>query len=104
MNSHANLYTQFTHHFPTDRSRIVIETPTGKAWSYGELEKQTARFAKLLTDLGVEKGERLAVLVEKSPEALFLYLACLRAGIIYLPLNTAYQLPEIDYFFSDAEP
>nr|VFJ94605.1 MAG: malonyl-CoA/methylmalonyl-CoA synthetase [Candidatus Kentron sp. H]VFJ95152.1 MAG: malonyl-CoA/methylmalonyl-CoA synthetase [Candidatus Kentron sp. H]VFK01723.1 MAG: malonyl-CoA/methylmalonyl-CoA synthetase [Candidatus Kentron sp. H] len=104
MNKNANLYTQFTHHFPEDRSRIVIGTPTGQSRSYGELEHRSARLANRLTGLGIGKGDRIAVLVEKSPEALFLYLACLRAGIIYLPLNTAYRLPEIDYFFSDAEP
>lgn len=100
----TNLYTYLAHHFPRSPSRIVIETPAGQAFSYEELDRQTARLAGLLTDLGIGKGERLAVLVEKSPEALFLYLACLRSGIIYLPLNTAYRLPEIDYFFSDAGP
>nr|VFJ63759.1 MAG: malonyl-CoA/methylmalonyl-CoA synthetase [Candidatus Kentron sp. FM]VFJ64602.1 MAG: malonyl-CoA/methylmalonyl-CoA synthetase [Candidatus Kentron sp. FM]VFK15214.1 MAG: malonyl-CoA/methylmalonyl-CoA synthetase [Candidatus Kentron sp. FM] len=100
----TNLYTYLSDHFPADRSRIVIETPGGQQWSYRDLERETARFATVLGSLGVSKGDRVAVLVEKSPEALFLYLACLRAGVIYLPLNTAYRLPEIDYFFSDAEP
>ncbi|VFN03215.1 MAG: malonyl-CoA/methylmalonyl-CoA synthetase [Candidatus Kentron sp. G] len=100
----TNLYTHLSDHFPADRSRIVIQTPGGQQWSYGDLERETARFTNVLGTLGVSKGDRVAVLVEKSPEALFLYLACLRAGIIYLPLNTAYRLPEIGYFFSDAQP
>nr|VFK56823.1 MAG: malonyl-CoA/methylmalonyl-CoA synthetase [Candidatus Kentron sp. TUN] len=100
----TNLYTLFTSCFPEDTSRTFIETPTGQQWSYGDLERETGRFANALGTLGLRKGERIAVSVEKSPEALFLYLACLRAGIIYLPLNTAYQLSEIDYFLSDAQP
>nr|VFJ49623.1 MAG: malonyl-CoA/methylmalonyl-CoA synthetase [Candidatus Kentron sp. DK] len=104
MNKNANLYTSLSQGFPSDDNRTVIETPQGRTWSYRDLERKTARFAGLLAGLGIGKGERVAVLVEKSPEALFLYLACLRAGISYLPLNTAYQLPEIDYFLSDAEP
>ena len=53
---------------------------------------------------GVAPGDRVAVQVEKSPEVIFLYLACLRAGAVYLPLNTGYTLAELDYFFGDAEP
>ena len=53
---------------------------------------------------GVAPGDRVAVQVEKSPEAMLLYLACLRAGAVYLPLNTAYTPAEIDYFLGDAEP
>nr|VFK16500.1 MAG: malonyl-CoA/methylmalonyl-CoA synthetase [Candidatus Kentron sp. LFY] len=100
----ANLYTLFTSRFPEDVSQAFIETPRGRRWSFGELEWETARFAGALETLGLRKGERIAVLVDKSPEALFLYLACLRSGIIYLPLNTAYRLSEIDFFLSDAEP
>jgi len=100
----TNLYTQLINHFPEDRSQIVIESLEGEKWSYLVLEQQTARFANTLTRLGVKKGDRVAALVDKSPQALSLYLACLQTGAIYLPLNTAYQLPEIDYFFADAKP
>ncbi len=58
----------------------------------------------MLDALGVRPGDRVAVQVEKSPEALMLYLACLRTGAVYLPLNTAYTLAELDYFIGDAEP
>ncbi|MEV9241998.1 AMP-binding protein, partial [Klebsiella pneumoniae] len=53
---------------------------------------------------GVRPGDRVAVQVEKSPDAILLYLACVRAGAIFLPLNTAYTLNEVEYFVGDAEP
>ncbi len=90
--------------FPRDPDALLIETPQGRRYSYGDLEHETARYARFLTDLGLRKGDRVAAQVEKSPEALFLYLACVRAGLIYLPLNTAYRSAEIDYFLEDAKP
>nr|VFK18516.1 MAG: malonyl-CoA/methylmalonyl-CoA synthetase [Candidatus Kentron sp. LPFa] len=104
LSGQANLYALFASRLPRDPSRTCIETPAGKQWSYGDLERETALFANFLGTLDLRKGDRVAALVEKSPEALFLYLACLRSGLIYLPLNTAYQPSEIDYFLSDAEP
>ena len=84
-----NIYALFERHFPEDRASSVIETPRGASYSYADLERESARFARFLRRLGLKKGDRVAVQVEKSPEALFLYLDCLRAGCIYLPLNTA---------------
>ena len=81
-----------------------IETAGGAAWTYGDMLKLSARLACTLVKLGVTPGDRVAVQVEKSPEALMLYLACVRAGAIYLPLNTAYTLAELEYFIGDAEP
>ncbi|EKF18560.1 malonate--CoA ligase [Nitratireductor pacificus] len=81
-----------------------IETMDGRRWTYGDMLAQSARLAGALTRLGVQPGDRVAVQVEKSPEALMLYLATVRAGAIYLPLNTAYTLAELDYFIGDAEP
>jgi malonyl-CoA/methylmalonyl-CoA synthetase len=72
--------------------------------SYGDAFAWSARFAHVLTRHGVKPGDRVAVQVEKSPEALFLYLACLRLGAIYLPLNTDYTTNELSYFAGDAEP
>jgi malonyl-CoA/methylmalonyl-CoA synthetase len=99
-----NLYALIESRFPADRSRTFIETEDGRRYSYGDLERLSARYAHLLAGLGVTRGDRVAVQVEKSPEAIMLYLACLRAGAVYLPLNTAYQKGEISYFLSDAEP
>ncbi|MEP7156009.1 MAG: malonyl-CoA synthase [Betaproteobacteria bacterium] len=100
----ANLYALFQSRFPSDLRQPVIETASGKLYSYAELENITARYAGQIRAMGVVPGDRVAVQVEKSPEALFLYLACLKAGAVYLPLNSGYQESEIDYFLGDAEP
>ena len=100
----ANLYERFRARFASDLGRSFIETASGARFSYADLERESGRIAACLRSLGLEKGDRVAVQVEKSPRALFLYLACLRAGLVYLPLNPAYPEPELDYFFSDAEP
>jgi len=99
-----NLYSLFESRFPADRTRSFIETEAGRCYSYADLERISGRFARLLDSLGSGKGERVAIQVEKSPEALFLILACLRAGAISLPLNTAYREAELEYFLGDAEP
>lgn len=99
-----NLYSLLSNRFPQDLSRTFIETPEGRLYSYSNLIETSGRFAQLLTNLGVAKGDRVAAQVEKSPEAIFLYLACLRVGAIYLPLNTAYKESEVAYFLGDAEP
>lgn len=99
-----NLYSLLSAHFPDDRTRSLIETADGATYSYGDLITLSGRYGRLLSDLGVQKGDRVAVQVEKSPEAIFLYLGCLRIGAIYLPLNTAYKESEVAYFLGDAEP
>ena len=100
----ANLYALLHSRFPQDRALVAIETVSGKTYSYAELEASTARYASFIRALGVEPGDRVCVQVEKSPEALFLYLACLQSGAVYLPLNSAYQEVEVDYFLGDATP
>jgi malonyl-CoA/methylmalonyl-CoA synthetase len=99
-----NLFELFRSRFPPDLSKPFLETPEGRLVAYGELEAATARLADLLAARGVAKGDRVAAIVEKSPEAIFLYLATLRAGGVYLPLNTAYTKAEVGYFLGDAEP
>jgi malonyl-CoA/methylmalonyl-CoA synthetase len=84
--------------------KTFIETPEGRRLSYGALREDTARFAHALAARGVAPGDRVAVQVEKSPEAIVLYLACARMGAVFLPLNTAYTLAELEYFIADAEP
>lgn len=81
-----------------------IETTGGKSWTYGDMLALSGQMANALVSKGVQPGDRVAVQVEKSPEALMLYLACVRAGAVYLPLNTAYTLAELEYFIGDAEP
>jgi malonyl-CoA/methylmalonyl-CoA synthetase len=87
-----------------DGARPFIETPAGRRITYDEVVAESGRLANALRSLGVGTGDRVAVQVEKSPEAILLYLACVRAGAVFLPLNTAYTLTELDYFFADAEP
>ena len=86
------------------KERTFIETPQGVRYTYGDMLAQTARLAHALVGLGVKPGDRVNVQVEKSPNALFLYLACVRAGAVFVPLNTAYTRAELDYFLGDAEP
>jgi len=100
----ANLYDLFVSCFPSDRSKACMLLEDGDTWSYADLEAASARFANALVALGCKPGDRVAVQIEKSPGALALYLGCLRAGLVYLPLNTAYQRDELSYFISDAEP
>ena len=100
----ANLYDLIRTSAPADPGAPLLETPDGKRYPWGDLDRLTGQLANALQDQGVAPGDRVAVQVEKSPEAVFLYLACLRAGAVYLPLNTGYTLAELDYFFADAEP
>jgi malonyl-CoA/methylmalonyl-CoA synthetase len=96
--------------FETIRSRIAsparpfIIKSDGTKLSYGDMLDRTAQLANALVLAGVEPGDRVAVQVEKSVENFLVYLATLRAGAVYLPLNTAYTLAELDYFIGDAEP
>jgi len=100
----ANFYAAIE---AANRGRLqhdLLETETGRTFSYGDLARESARYANLLTGLGARRGDRVAVQVDKSPASLFLYLGCLRAGLVYLPLNTAYQRGELSYFLGDAGP
>ena len=90
--------------YGTDATKTFIETEDGTRFTYDDLFAATGRFAHALVASGVKPGDRVAVQVEKSPGAIFLYLACVRAGAVFLPLNTGYTLAEIEYFLSDAEP
>ncbi|TPJ63295.1 malonyl-CoA synthase [Mesorhizobium sp. B2-7-1] len=98
-----HLFDAFRSRMPTP-GRLLMETDDGRSISYGDMMAKSAQLAHALARAGVEPGDRVAVQVEKSPEAALLYLASLRAGAVFLPLNTAYTLPELDYFFRDAEP
>ena len=73
-------------------------------FTYGEMVVETGRAAAWLRSIGIGQGDRALVQVHKSPAAVILYLACLRAGVVFIPLNTAYQESELSYFAADAEP
>ena len=100
----GNLYNLFRERYPESLTRPFIETPAGGHYNYGDLDRESARYARFLTGLGLQAGDRVAVQIEKSPATVFLYLGCLRAGLIYLPLNPAYRAAEIEYYLDDAEP
>ena len=82
----------------------LLILPEGGTISYAEMAGRVARISGMIRGMGLEKGDRLAVQVGKSAEALALYLACLHSGVIYLPLNPAYTPDEVGYFIGDAEP
>ncbi|MEJ2089257.1 MAG: AMP-binding protein, partial [Gammaproteobacteria bacterium] len=84
--------------------RAALTVPGRGEYSYGDLHGWSGDYAAMLESLGVEAGDRVVVQVGKSPEAVGLYLGCLRRGAIYVPLNTAYTAEEVAYFLSDAEP
>ena len=99
-----NVYALLAAGFPADRASCCIDAGEGAWYSWDDVERASAMIANLLKRLKLPKGARIAVQVDKSPEAVLLYLATLRAGYAFLPLNTAYQATEIDYFVADAEP
>ena len=99
----ANLFDQLERSI-LDHTKTAIITPAGDTISYADLIALSGRFANVLVARGVKPGDRVAVQVEKSVPALVLYLATVRAGGVYLPLNTAYTLAELEYFIGDAEP
>ncbi|RCX11585.1 malonate--CoA ligase [Extensimonas vulgaris] len=103
-----NLFSALRAAFPQDMAQTAVEAtaPDGSVlrYSWRDLEQASARIANLLASLGLPEGSRIAVQVEKSVEAMQLYLATLRAGYVFLPLNTAYQRAEISYFIGNAEP
>lgn len=106
--SQHNLFSALRAAFPSDLASAAVETtaPDGTelVYSWDDLERASARIANLLASLKLPEGSRVAVQVEKSVEAMLLYLATLRAGYVFLPLNTAYQSAEIEYFIGNAEP
>jgi malonyl-CoA/methylmalonyl-CoA synthetase len=100
----GNLFARLADGFPADRKAVFLETGEGARWSFADLLEFTGRFATLLKAAGVGPGDRVAAQVEKSPQAVCLYLACLQAGAVYVPLNTAYTPAELAYFIEDAAP
>ena len=99
-----NLYAQFEQRFPADANAPCMQLPDGRTVTYGELARQSARYANMLVALGAQPGDRVAAQVDKSPEAVFLYLGCLRAGCVFLPMNPAYQRGEVAHLLGDARP
>lgn len=101
--ANANLFSRLFDGLD-DPQRLAIETQDGAHISYGDLIARAGQMANVLVARGVKPGDRVAVQVEKSVANIVLYLGTVRAGAVYLPLNTAYTLNELDYFIGDAEP
>jgi malonyl-CoA/methylmalonyl-CoA synthetase len=107
MAHNQSLFAALRAAFPTDLDATAIETcdtPVPRYYTWRDIDRASARIANLLASLELPAGARVAAQTDKSVEALLLYLAVLRAGFVYLPLNTAYQAGEIEYFIGNAEP
>ena len=99
-----NLYSHFHRQFVKHADDELLRTERDRSYSYSDIARRSAQYARFLTDLGASPGDRISVQVEKSPESLCLYLACLRAGLVFHPLNMGYKSGELDYFLGNAEP
>lgn len=104
MSHDANFFQLIERRYRENPAAPCLETEDGRTFSRLWMDEQSARYANALVGVGCVPGERVAVQVEKSPQALALYLACVRAGLVFLPLNTAYQAAELSYLISDAKP
>src|SRR3954449_10349607 len=101
--ANANLFSRLFDNLD-DPARLAIEMLDGTKISYADLIARAGQTANVLIAGGVKPGDRVAAQTEKSVPGLVLYLATVRAGAVYLPLNTAYTLNELEYFITDAEP
>ena len=81
---------------------VFLRLPDGQTIRHGAFVAMAGRFANVIADLGLKPGDRLAVQIEKSPQALAVYAACVRAGVIFLPLNTGYKAAELTYFVANS--
>jgi len=102
--ANVNLFGKLAEAFPSELGACAIETDSGLLYSWQDLLDATAMMANMLCSLNLRPGARVVAQVEKSVEALILYLATLRAGLVFIPLNTAYQIAEMAYFIGDAQP
>ena len=99
-----NLYAFLRQGFADRLQQVCLELPDGSALRYRELDELSARYAAVLDGLGLAPGDRIVTQVDKFADTVALYLGCLRLGIVYVPLNTAYTEAELEYFLADAEP
>ncbi len=88
----------------SDNDKVFLKTRIGPDFSYRDIVALAGQYAALLEGLGAQPGDRVAVQVNKSPQAIAVYAACLKCGCVFLPLNTAYTATEIEYFIGDATP
>lgn len=103
MHVNRNLYSCYLQGKESDHGKVAVCT-AHRDYSYADLADGSARYANALLDTGVGPGDRVCAYIDKAIGNIFLYLACLRAGIVYQPLNPAFQPAEVDYFLADAGP
>jgi len=99
-----NLYAHYFASFGPHLNKLLLETDSQQVYTYRDADSESARLACFLIAQGLQPGDRVSAQLDKCPEALWLYLACLRAGLVFHPLNTAYQSAELAYFLTNAEP
>ncbi|MEL6980858.1 MAG: AMP-binding protein [Actinomycetota bacterium] len=101
-----NIYELFATKFADsiDSPFLTLPTEDGGSLTYGDVDRRSAAMAAVLTKAGANPGDRVVVQVDKSTDAVALYLACLRAGLVFVPLNTAYTSDEVGFFLGDADP
>ncbi len=100
----GDLYSCFAESFERHAGRVLLEEDDGTLWTYGDVERASARLAAGLRRLGLAPDDRVLAQTDKSPHALILYIACVRAGVTYLPVNSGYTDAELGYFIDDAQP
>lgn len=88
----------------TQGARVCLRLPDGAVWHYHEVHRLACGIGAELLRCGASPGDRILVQVEKTPEAVCIYLGCVYAGLVYVPLNTAYTESELLYFVDDADP
>ena len=100
----GNLYLSYKEGFPKDLTCPFLEQYDGTIITYKDLEEQSSQYANGFCDIGLKQGDRVSIQVNKSPEVIYIYLACLRSNLIFHPLNTAYKESELSFFLEDAQP
>jgi malonyl-CoA/methylmalonyl-CoA synthetase len=100
----SNLFAHFARQFVEHAGRELLATEDGRRFRYADIDRQSAQIAEYFIELGLQPGERVSAQLRKSPENLCLYLACLRGGFVFHPLNMGYKQTELEYFIGNAEP
>ena len=99
-----NIYARFETAFRRAPDTAALICPDGEDWTHARLLAEVDRAGAALAGWGVGVGDRVLVQTEKTPEAVALYLACVKSGAVYVPINTAYTKPEVEYFIGDCRP
>lgn len=99
-----NIYSCFEPAFRRAGDAAALICPGGGDWTYARLVTEVDRAGAALAAWGVGVGDRVLVQAEKTPQAVALYLACVKSGAVYVPINTAYTKPEVAYFIADCQP